>query len=87
MRGGPIVLALTMLLAVVPVAGQAPGTQAGIRMLAGAIDIHVHTSPDDRPRSLDAFEAARFAQAHRMRAVVLKNTTVDGGDAFLSARR
>ena len=72
MRGALIVLALAMLL-VGPVAGQGPGTQDGKRMLAGAIDIHVHTSPDDRPRSLDAFEAARFAQAHRMRAVVLKN--------------
>jgi hypothetical protein len=41
--------------------------------LAGAIDIHVHTLPDDRPRSLDAVEAARQAQAASMRAIVLKN--------------
>jgi hypothetical protein len=68
MRDVRIVLAVAMLLAA-PVAGQAPGT----RMLAGAIDIHVHASPDDRPRSLDAFEAARFAQVQRMRAIVLKN--------------
>lgn len=72
MRDAPIVLALGILLAV-PVAGQAPGNQARKPLLAGAIDIHVHTSPDDRPRSLDAFEAARFAQARGMRAIVLKN--------------
>jgi hypothetical protein len=41
--------------------------------LRGAIDIHVHTSPDSRPRSLDAIEAARQAQASGMRAIVLKN--------------
>lgn len=41
--------------------------------LAGAIDIHVHTSPDDRPRSLDSIQAARMAQARGMRAIVLKN--------------
>lgn len=41
--------------------------------VAGTIDIHVHTAPDDRPRSLDAFEAARFARERGMRAIVLKN--------------
>jgi hypothetical protein len=41
--------------------------------VAGAIDIHVHSLPDDRPRSLDGFEAARQAQARGMRAIVLKN--------------
>jgi hypothetical protein len=41
--------------------------------LTGAIDIHVHSLPDDRPRSLDAFEAARQARARGMRAIVLKN--------------
>jgi hypothetical protein len=67
-----IVLAAALLLTV-PVAGQGPRPDDGTSLLAGAIDIHVHTTPDDRPRSLDAFEAARFAQARRMRAVVLKN--------------
>jgi len=41
--------------------------------LKGALDIHVHSSPDDRPRSLDAIEAARMARARGMRAIVLKN--------------
>jgi hypothetical protein len=43
------------------------------RLLDGAIDVHVHSYPDDRPRSLDAIEAARLAQARKMRAIVLKN--------------
>ena len=43
------------------------------RLLAGTIDIHVHSSPDDRERSVDALEAAIMARAHGMRAIVLKN--------------
>jgi hypothetical protein len=43
------------------------------RLLDGAIDVHVHSYPDDRPRSLDAIEAARLAHGRRMRAIVLKN--------------
>jgi hypothetical protein len=41
--------------------------------LRGAIDIHVHSLPDSRPRALDAIEAARLARDRGMRAVVLKN--------------
>ncbi len=43
------------------------------RMIAGAVDIHVHSLPDDRPRSIDAIEVARLAQSRGMRAIVLKN--------------
>jgi hypothetical protein len=42
-------------------------------VLKGAIDVHIHTAPDDRPRSLDPFEAARTARDRGMRAIVLKN--------------
>jgi hypothetical protein len=42
-------------------------------MLAGAIDIHVHHLPDDRPRSIDAIDVARLAAARGMRGTVLKN--------------
>jgi len=52
-------------------AGQAPADVAAA--LNGAVDIHVHSLPDDRPRSLDAIEAARQASARGMRAIVLKN--------------
>jgi ABC-type molybdate transport system substrate-binding protein len=41
--------------------------------LQGTIDIHIHTEPDSRPRSVDAVDAARQAKASGMRAIVLKN--------------
>jgi len=41
--------------------------------LPGAIDIHVHTEPDSRPRAVDGIEAAQQAKARGMRAIVLKN--------------
>ncbi len=47
------------------------GDAAG--MLAGAIDIHVHHLPDDRPRSIDAVDVAKLAAARGMRGIVLKN--------------
>jgi len=53
--------------------GQLTGDSADARLLTGSIDIHVHTTPDDRPRSVDAIEVARLAHARGMRAIVLKN--------------
>jgi hypothetical protein len=41
--------------------------------LAGAIDVHVHSYPDDRPRSIHAIDVARLARTRGMRAIVLKN--------------
>ena len=46
---------------------------AATSVLTGAIDIHVHTEPDSRPRSVDALEAVRQAKAAGMRALVIKN--------------
>ena len=43
------------------------------RWLPGALDIHVHSSPDNVERSVDAVEAAMMARVHRMRGIVLKN--------------
>src|SRR6266853_3419606 len=43
------------------------------RFLAGAVDIHVHSFPDNTERSVDGLEAAVMARAHGMRAIVLKN--------------
>jgi hypothetical protein len=55
------------------VAGQ-PGRNAGTtRTLTGTIDIHVHSAPDNTPRSVDAIEAAKLARERGMRAIVLKN--------------
>ena len=64
-------------LGVVVAPGGAPAGQQRVdevsRALAGAIDIHVHSTPDDRERSVDGLEAAVMARAHGMRAIVLKN--------------
>ena len=56
-----------------PVAGQGRDASAAARALRGAIDIHVHSLPDDRPRSIDAIDVAKLASARGMRAIVLKN--------------
>jgi hypothetical protein len=48
-----------------------PATAAG--PLAGAIDVHVHSYPDDRPRSIHAIDVAKLARTRGMRAIVLKN--------------
>jgi hypothetical protein len=41
--------------------------------LKGAIDFHVHSSPDSVARSIDADDLARLAKENDMRGVVLKN--------------
>src|SRR5262249_62399541 len=41
--------------------------------LSGVIDIHAHTDPDSRPRSIDAVDLAKMAKARGMRGLVLKN--------------
>lgn len=41
--------------------------------LAGTIDVHVHSYPDDRPRSIHAIDVAKLAKTRGMRAIVLKN--------------
>ena len=51
----------------------ASGADDPHRFLTGAIDIHVHSSPDNVERSVDGLEAAVMARAHGMRAIVLKN--------------
>ncbi len=51
----------------------APRAENLDRLLTGTIDIHVHSTPDDRERSVDALDAAIMARAHGMRGIVLKN--------------
>ena len=55
------------------IAADAAEGSAAATILRGAIDIHVHTLPDSRPRSLDAIDEAQQARASGMRAIVLKN--------------
>ena len=73
-RAACTVLVLTAALTVtLPAKRGNPPADTPDRLLAGTIDIHVHSSPDDRERSVDALEAAIMARAHGMRAIVLKN--------------
>ena len=50
---------------------QFPDSQRSI--IEGAIDFHIHSSPDLIPRRLDDFEVAKLAATAHMKAVVLKN--------------
>ena len=58
--------------------------EAANRTLAGAIDIHVHSDPDNTPRSIDAIDVAKLARSRGMRGIVLKNHyDPTGGLAFI----
>jgi uncharacterized protein DUF6282 len=78
-ESGTSVRALFIALAMIATAaGAAEVSQRGraddtARALRGAIDIHVHSDPDDRPRSIDAIDVAKLARLRGMRAIVLKN--------------
>jgi hypothetical protein len=78
-ESGTSVRALLIALAMLATAaGAAEVSQRGraddtARALRGAIDIHVHSDPDDRPRSVDAIDVAKLARLRGMRAIVLKN--------------
>ena len=68
-------------------AGQRGGPDDASRLLIGAIDIHVHSDPDNVPRSLDGLEAARLARSKGMRGIVLKNHyDPTAGLAFLARK-
>jgi hypothetical protein len=43
------------------------------RSLDGAVDIHVHSAPDNVARSIDSIDVAKLAKARGMRAIVLKS--------------
>ncbi len=76
-----------VLLALAAVAAQAPGPPAPTDVVRGAIDIHVHSDPDNVPRSIDGIEAAKLAQANGMRGLVLKNHyDPTAGLAFLARK-
>jgi hypothetical protein len=50
----------------------AAGQEAEIS-LDGVVDLHFHTGPDSRPRSVGDIEASRLAAEAGMRAILLKN--------------
>jgi hypothetical protein len=73
-------------LALAAAAGLAAHLSANAQ-LEGMIDVHVHTAPDSVARSIDAFETARMAQRHGMRALLFKNHYAEtAAVAYLVAR-
>jgi len=71
------------LLGVIALSGQGRPDDA-VRELSGAIDIHVHSDPDSRARSIDAIDVAKLAKAKGMRGIVLKNhDDPTGGLAYI----
>jgi hypothetical protein len=82
---GRIVVAAAILL--LAAAGVREQPQPDLALVRGTIDIHVHSDPDNVPRSLDGIEAARQAHARRMRGIVLKNHyDPTAGLAFLARK-
>jgi hypothetical protein len=78
--------AVAVLLAASAVHVPQPVTDAG-EILRGTIDIHVHSDPDNVPRSLDGLDAAKLAQSRGMRGIVLKNHyDPTAGLAFLARK-
>lgn len=68
-----LVTLVAVWLAVAVPSGQGPAGIDRARLLDGAIDVHVHSYPDDRPRSIDALDVATLARERKLRAIVLKN--------------
>jgi hypothetical protein len=65
-------------------AGQPGRGEGATRTLTGTIDIHVHSDPDNTPRSIDAIDVAKLARSRGMRGIVLKNHyDPTGGLAFI----
>src|SRR5207249_3048442 len=76
--------AATLLLTAAVVA--APAGQSD-DILRGTIDIHVHSDPDNVPRSIDGIDAAKVARSKGMRGIVLKNHyDPTAGLAFLARK-
>ena len=65
--------AVAMLIAAGPGHSQTGSWEAASAALKGAIDVHVHASPDSGPRAIDALEIARIARRYGMRALLFKN--------------
>jgi hypothetical protein len=87
-RGVPLFLSFALAAAGATAAQRQPATpndDAGL--LRGAIDIHVHSDPDNVPRSIDGLDAAAQARDKGMRGLVLKNHyDPTAGLAFLARK-
>src|SRR6202008_101760 len=70
-----------------PQTAQPSDPAAAARVLQGTIDIHVHSAPDNVPRSIDGLDVAALARARGMRGIVLKNHyEPTAGLAFLARK-
>ena len=68
-------------------APQRPADRDSAELLQGTIDMHVHSDPDNVPRSVDGIEAATLARSKGMRGIVLKNHyEPTAGLAFLARK-
>ena len=67
-----VVMLIAAGMAGIGAAAMAQGQEEGIS-LDGVVDLHFHTGPDSRPRSVDDIEASRLAAEAGMRAILLKN--------------
>ena len=67
-----VALIVAAVLAGLGAAVPAEGQEADVS-LEGVVDLHFHTGPDSRPRSVDDIEASRLAAEAGMRAILLKN--------------
>ena len=53
--------------------GRGPAAGSFDPILVGVIDVHAHSGPDSRARSIDFLDAARYAKLRGMRGLVLKH--------------
>jgi hypothetical protein len=64
-----------------------PAQDPNLQLVAGTIDIHVHSDPDSVARSIDALDVAKLARTRQMRGLVLKNHyDPTAGLAFLARK-
>ena len=54
-------------------AAQTPDASSANRVLQGTIDIHVHSAPDNVPRSIDGLDVAKLARTRGMKEAVRAN--------------
>src|SRR6185436_15596212 len=83
-----VVCATVGTLTIPVVVGQRGGSaDEASQVLRGTIDIHVHSDPDNVPRSIDGLDAAKLARSKGMRGLVLKNHyDPTAGLAFLARK-
>ena len=87
MKRFAVLLAAAAVAAGAGAAGRAQGQEAEVS-LEGVVDLHFHTGPDSRPRSVDDVEAARRAAEAGLRAILLKNHfTMTADRAALAMRQ